>query len=260
MFFGFKYINKLPSMYEQRLLQRSLLEKIVGNQNNKLEFLIVGIGDGEELNYLISNQNTSKKINNIYCVDLLDAYFNPHLLPNINKILKKIVFLKENVLKIEKYFRNVKFDLIQCGFFMHEIEYKDKDRVLKLLNNLLKIKGFLICSDIDADNIVRNDRVEDNKRKRNISTLYNTFIAEAKECFKNKIMNQEEFNLLCGNGSNNGLLFSKKRAINGLDDYYEPLKTLRNRIDRCGFTCEEISKNSKNRSLFVICARKLGKQ
>jgi SAM-dependent methyltransferase len=261
MYPGFNQINKFPSIIEQRSIQRKYLRNILNSSKDvKIKLLSIGVGDGEELNMILLDSNLVNDIEKIYCIDKVDNYFQPSKLPNLKFILNKIYFIKQDIKKLYDNIQENEFDIIQCGFLMHEIEYEHKDRVINLLNNLLKAKGILICSDIDMDNFVRNDREEDNKRKRNIISLYNKFIAEAKKCLKNKVMTMEEFNLLCGDGRNNGLLFSKNNAINGLDDYYEPLKTITDRINRCGFNCEDIFINSKSRSLFVICARKIEKQ
>jgi len=260
MYPGFKFINKLPSINEQRLIQRKFLVHILASKQLKMiKFLSAGVGDGEELDFLFASSILKSAIAKVICIDILNSYFNPYSLSNLSNVLNKTAFIQEDVRNIQKRFNQGEFDIIQCGFLMHEIKYENKNDVLINFFNLLKPNGYLIYSDIFADNHKRQSLDEELLRIKSIERIYNSFIKEAIECVKNGAMASDEWNLLCGDGIKEGLLKSMKKAMDGLDDYYEPLDKARFRLRDCGYWDIMTYANKKNDHLFVIGAKKVWK-
>ena len=257
MYSGFKLIKKLPSINQQRLIERKVLENIlVGKQPKEIRVISIGVGDGEELNFLLASPIVKRVVAEIVCIDILGDYFHPCSLPKLKDLQHKVIFVQGDTRNLHRYFRKAEFDIIQCGFLLHELRYDDKNDVLLQFSDILKPSGYFVCSDIYMDNCKRQDPIEDLQRIRNIERLYNLFIEEATKCVKNRSMTQQEWELLCGNGVKDGLLRSMKRAVGGFDDYYEPLPASILRLGQCGFEKVRTNPNVKNEYLFVLSARK----
>lgn len=259
MYPGFKFIGKLPSINEQRLIQKKVLENILLSKRiERINFLSVGVGDGEELNFLLTSPILKSSIAKVICIDILNSYFNPYSLPNVRDMNNKITFVQEDARNLHKHLTQAEFDIIQCGFLMHEIKYEDKNNILLQFFNLLKPAGYLVYSDIFTDNYKQENPHEDLLRVKNIERLYKFFIEEATECVKNGVMTQTEWDLLYGDGVTEGLIKSMERDMEGLDSYYEPLDKAKSRLIECGYRDIETYGNQKNDYLFVISAKRLG--
>ncbi len=60
---GFKYIGKLPSIKNQRLIVKSIIKEwIEKNSNIDISLIVLGIGDGKELSFILEDQLISSSL------------------------------------------------------------------------------------------------------------------------------------------------------------------------------------------------------
>lgn len=260
MYAGFRFAGALPSIKNQRLIQRTILERLLalGKFNRGVAFLSLGVGDGQELNVLFQSSFMKEATNQLICVDISDNYFNLQTLPNLRGFGCDLKFIKNDVRNLHDRFDSGKFDIIHLSFLLHEIMYEEKDRVLLQISEVLKPNGYVLYSDIFLDNRKKIDRQRDILRMSMVRLFYEKLIEEAHRCRANGSLTKAELSLLCGDGSTDGFLRSMMRAIEGVDDYYESLADAKRRLRRVALSELSIHPNRKNEYLFTIVARRHG--
>jgi hypothetical protein len=141
------------------------------------------------------------------------------------------------------------FDVVQCGFVLHDIPWDLKDRAMMILLEALQPRGHLVISEIAA----RPDR----NYVSEMSEIYDAFVAEAITSRESGSLNPDSWQLLVGDGVTPGLLRSKADAIEGGRDFFDTLPRLVERAENAGLRACNIIENGKNDRLAVTVFRRI---
>lgn len=255
---GYRIAEAVPSIFTQRLLQTQCLQSLSKEITPKGNFLTVGVAYGNELSFFIDSI-AFFAWQNIDAIDIADD-LEKHL-----DILSKIInrrghfdYRQLDLRELDRHPRFGKWSLIQCGFVLQDIPYDEKLDVFKLLHDGLAKGGCLLLSEMFLSNEQTDDALPDQQRIVNIRSLYDDFIGEAQECLENRIITQDQYNLLCGTLETDGLISSKHKAIQGFRDYFLSLEKHNNFLRKAGFVKMRFHQNTLNRFLGVITALKRG--
>lgn len=253
---GFRYIGKLPSIRCQRLIEKNIIREWTENFSiENGDFLALGIGDGEGLNFILEDKHIRSSLGKLIGIDINNKYYSQKSLLNIP--FKKFEFICADIKKISSLIKKDSFDVIQGSFVFHDINYSEKNNVLQQVATAMKQKNSLfVFSDIFIDNKKEANRKEDVRRRKGIDKLYSSFINEAKECLKDSTMTEKEFNLLCGANNSEGLRKVIVGAKSGMRDFFEPINVSIERLENIGFKKMKVFKNPLNSYLCVITAQK----
>jgi len=203
-------VADVPSIKKQWELQA--IEIININPKN---ILAIGIGFGDEINYLIeelkrkyASKDSLGKLESIEWIDLDDKYAGKRL-KDFSSFVKVERIKPDNLLDIVDEKR---WDCILCSFVLHDIKYEDKKQAIAILRKALKPKGIFIVSEMFLDNKVKSDYIKDLERKRKIDTLYGNFYKEVQNEINNMAIGKKKIL--------NELLKIKEEARDGKRDYF----------------------------------------
>ncbi len=254
LYTGFRFVSFLPSIITQRNIQVNIFLKNKYKMEKKY-FLYVGTAFGCEINFF-AKYGVLNLFNKTLAIDKIKevkaaVLSQEQILPHINKFDFECIDIRN----LPKNYNFHYWDFIQCGFVLEDIEYSEKKNVYKNLYKSLLPSGFLIISEMFLDNKIKSGN-EESKRKGQIRTLYDQFLSEAEIQYKNNILNNQQYQLLIGNEETHGLLYTKRRAIDGLQDYFEDRVQVENQLKNIGFKILKYYQNPDNDFLGVILAQK----
>jgi len=234
---GFRYVGALPSIATQRQIQASILENI-----NRANLLVVGCGFGEEIDQILSHRQTSANILGVTAIDLADV--EPYLFeqPNISSLGKKFTFKKHNIFDIDELDGFGKYDIVQCGFVLHDFQPDQKEIAIALLASAVRLGGYVMISDIFTST---------QQTPSKSAEIYDNFIREAYTATQMGHMKKSEFEALMGDGECLGLKRTRFEAVNGERDYFEPVNILVERAKRVGLKIVQIIENPQNEHLSI---------
>lgn len=216
---GYKQVDIFGPIRTQKKIQADIIKSISLKEN--ISALFVGCGYGDEIQYFSEYLNGQfNNFTEITAIDI-DKSLSPliHSLPWKQKFPQiDFKFIGTDLLLIADYLsKNTKFDLIQCGFVLHDIPFDEQAKAIKILFSYLKMGGLLLISEIFLNNQrIFNIPMEDSekKRRRIVSGFYDLFI-------EHDIIQNDNFSDFPQFGElKKGLVDAKKGAINGFRDFY----------------------------------------
>ena len=235
---GFKHAGALESVQAQRILQGGILWRLAPRK-----LLIVGSGYGEELNEFLGFQRSTDVCGDLSIIDLADVRSELTLQPHVVRLNSKISFRQLDLLQADELDGFGAFDIIQCGFVLHDIAPHEKDRAFENLANAIAPGGHVLVSDIF---------VESPGDVGEISGIYDRFIHEGEVALREGRLCDHEFQALVGDGIAMGLKRSRKESVRGERDSFEPLGVLLERARRAGLALVDLTPNPLNKHLFVL--------
>ncbi|MEW6054288.1 MAG: class I SAM-dependent methyltransferase [Nitrospirota bacterium] len=252
---GFRYAGVLESITSQRGLQSSIIRHAVSAYNLYGACLSIGTAYGDELAFF-AREGVLDHWSQIVGIDIVgEVGIDVLSQPDLARFHDRLFFRQLDLQQLPPPFGENYWDCIQCGFVLEDIEYADKQYVYDKLFQSLNHRGMLIISEMFVDNQKRSNGT-DELRRQQISELYEYFLAEARESLKRKILTQDQYDLLCGNGQDPGLVSTMKMAINGARDYFETLEQTEAHLLTAGFSDISYYPNPVFSLIGVIVARK----
>ncbi|MCL2721999.1 MAG: class I SAM-dependent methyltransferase [Treponema sp.] len=225
------YVSKLSSIKKQWELQADIIAKV--NPDN---LLIVGVGFGDEIDVLIDKfqfkyrpTNSLGKLKIIGWADLDDKYVGASLEVKKKKFSNLVAIDQAGTDLLEIKDVN-KWDCILCSFVLHDIEYEDKEKAIKILHEALKPDGIVIISEMFLDNKIKSGYTTKNlERKRKIDDLYGEFCKEIEKIKITDIIVHDKKKFL------EEVLKTKEDARNGERDYFLTEKQTIEFLSKAGF-------------------------
>ena len=256
LYLGFRHVGILPSIHEQRRIQRAILCDIfplIGSG----DFLSIGCGYGEELDFFLSDEGEQipKSLKELIALDIADVKNTVYLQPMISQLNSKFTFHQHDLLELDKLGLAKRPLIVQCGFVMEDIEYSCKDLAFELIREIISDDGWFIYSEMFLDNLRQSDALADEDRQRTVASLYDLFINEAEISLNEGRMSKRQYNELCGDGKTPGLYRTRQQAIDGKRDFFESLEKTLQRFRELSFTVAAILDNKYNPFLKIILAK-----
>lgn len=233
---GFRHAGTLASIQAQRDLQRRALACLHGTR-----LLIVGSAFGEEANHLL--YGTSRWLR-VVAIDLVDVASQVFQQPVLLMLGWRFGFYRCDLLDTFKLHEYGSFDVVQCGFVLHDMPSREKDRAIRQLAYAVRPGGHIIISEIFSS--TGGDQTS------NAAAVYDTFLREATTARDLSRLRSSDFDELVGDGVKPGLLRSREEAVQGNRDFFEPLAETIERARCAGLRLKKVAVNPVNRDLCVL--------
>jgi SAM-dependent methyltransferase len=253
---GFRYVGALPSIAAQRELEAAALASALRILDRKaLALLCGGVGDGYGLDNLLDPSRYDQSLRLVACVDLVD-FLTAGLarLPHLQRLGGAVQLTKAPIQNVARLFEAKMFDVAIYSGVLHEVPYDEKLEAFAAIASVLRENGFLLYSDMFLDNRRSESRVQEEQRQARIQRLYGLFLDEAETALRHGNLNPSSHHALVGDENSPGLLYSRARALLGLDDYYEPLDDAIARLRTLGFVKIDVQCNPQNPFFHLIVA------
>lgn len=235
---GFRFAGALSSIATQRKMQREILIS-----SGARHLLSIGCGFGEELECLLSNRDEANSAFRVVGTDIAPVEGAVSAQPSVAMLGKRFEFSAINLLDIDSLSGFMAFDLVQCGFVLHDIEPGKKDYALDLMARAILPAGLVMVSDIF---LTRGDiRAESQE-------IYDCFITEASEALDEGRLDHSQHRALTGDGTSSGLIRARLDAVSGKRDHFEKPSSLIDRARKAGLVLQQIWKNPRNERLQVL--------
>jgi hypothetical protein len=228
---GFKYVGMLESIVNQRNQQQYILN-CIRSEN----ILSVGCGNLREIYELLRCKLIAYNQLRLATIDTAPV-FNGNTFKKLQSLLsQRFKWYQMDMMSIDVIYDYGNYDVTQCGFLLHDIQYNLKNSAINLLSEACKPGGYVIVSDF----FLKNPRDIDE-----VTALYDTLILECVNARNSGRLKQWQYNLLLGNEKNPGLLSSKSDALAG-KEYYDTIEDFSHRAELCNLTIESIWSNPYN--------------
>lgn len=228
---GFKYVGMLEFIIQQRKQQQYYISTTVFDS-----VLSVGCGNLSEISIILQDILIDKKEIDLIAVDI-SSVFNGFYFNNLQTLLShRFSWHQIDIMAIDMLNGYGGFDVIQCSFLLHDIQYAEKYFALKKLSEACSPSGHIIISDFflkDPHNI------------EEVTALYDALILECVNARSSGRLKQWQYKLLLGNDKNPGVLSSKSDALAG-KEYYDTIEDFSHRVELCNLTIESIWSNPYN--------------
>jgi len=236
---GFRFAGALASVDAQRRLQRDALATL------PLQHLLsVGCGYGDELELMLGGREGGDDALRVLAVDLADVGHEVGSLPNVARLGERFRFQRLGLLDAEAINDFGGFDVVQCGFVLHDIEPHDKGRAIATLARAVRPGGYLLVSDIFLS--------EGGGDAREIGSIYDLFIAEARDALDRRRLNRGQYEALIGDSACPGLIRSRCDAMRGTRDHFEKPSALVHRARQAGLVLHRLFTNPRSGRLLVM--------
>lgn len=241
---GFRHAGSLASVAIQREIQGSLLSSL-----DVSRILIVGSGFGEEANILVKYLGDAVMKLHLSVVDLTDVYRQLCAQPFLRHLISKLRFYHIDLLESQKIDGFGKFDIVQCGFVLHDFQPFYKNHAIDVLASSVRVGGYVLISDIflSAENSVSD-----------ILEIYQGFITEAEDALKDGNLNPDAFAELVGDGKCMGLKRSKREALYRIRDFFETRDSMIGRAKLTGLKLVEICHNPICSYMSMLLFKRIG--
>jgi len=240
---GFQFAGELSSVREQRKLQAALVARL---QPGKL--LVVGCAYGEELASLLGALDLENSRVSLTAIDLVDTEASLRRFQYAQTLDRRLEFKRLDLFRSEELADYGRFDLVQCGFVLHDIPYSLKDRAIGVLAQAVRPGGYVVLSDMFATGST-DARVE-------LTHVYNDFLREGELAVCSGDLGLEQWQLLAGDGITPGLIRARAEAKDGARDHIDRFEKCTARVVRCGLIVLDTVINSVNPRLAVILGRR----
>lgn len=240
---GFRFAGALPSVLRQRRIQAQMLRAL-----SPRRLLVVGCAQGDELSELLSEINLDNADFTVTATDLCDVEEVLRSHDYAISLGPRLHWMQLDLLEAERVSGYGDFDVVQCGFVLHDIRPEMKDRALALMSRAVKTGGHLIISEICLK--------EGSDPASEAIEIYDVFLREADEARRKGLLQPHEWGLLVGDGESPGLLRTKREAMDGDRDFFETRSELIRRIQRAALEMSETVVNEMNSRLTVLLLRR----
>jgi len=238
---GFRFASVLPSIRAQREIQRKILHIL-----RIKTLLVLGCAFGDELAQLLEGITYMSSDISVTAIDLasVEDALRAHTFAKV--LGPHLKWRSLDLLDAAQLPEYGEFDVVQCGFVLHDVPYDDKDRAMAVLSGAIRPGGHLIISDMFISD--KQDRLTE------ACNIYDAFLSEASSARNSGLLGAEEYRPLVGDGVQPGLHRSKKEATEGMRDFFDSLESLIDRFRKAGLHICRIEPNPINSSLSVILA------
>lgn len=252
---GFRHVGLLPSIMFQRQAQKKSIKESC-HQDNKITMLFIGCGYGEELDALLSGHESNAMVSNIIAIDI--APVESYLLdqPFVTQKNLALIWRQLNLFNIHENPEFGHFDLVQCGFVLHDIEFSNKQSAFDIIGKAVRPGGRVIVSDIYVSESALHQDALDDSYMQEVGCIYDRFLNEVQQVFKAGCLLEEDMNELLGNGQTPGLLKTSKDAMDGKRDFFDSIAQTVARMRQSGLEVDEIICNPHNDKLAVLLAHR----
>lgn len=243
LYHGFRFAGILDSIQLQRKLQAKMLEYL-----RPVRLFVVGCAYGDELAELLSEIDRQATDLTITTIDLaaVEDTLRSHEFAML--LGPRLQWMQRNLMDASDIPGYGQFDVVQCSFVLHDVDYQQKDQAMRMLSRAVRPGGHLIVSDIFLSGTVE-DRSE-------IRSIYDAFLSEADDACRTGQLQNYEWRLLVGDGLIPGLLRARNEAIQGIRDFFETPARLIGRATRAGLRVCQVEPNPLNRRLRVMLMRR----
>lgn len=242
LYAGFKFAGKLQSVEMQRRLQAGLVAMVPSQK-----LLTVGCGYGEELKQLLGGLKLDDPDVDVTAIDIADVRGSLQSYGYARQLGERFRYGQLDLIGLEQLSEFGNFDIIQCGFVLHDISWSFKDKAISSLGRAVHAGGYQIISDIFVATGVD---------KRSEATLiYDRFLREADASRRAGTLSDEGWNELVGDGESPGLRRSKREAVAGDRDFFDTLPDMLERAKRCELQVCRVIENPVNDRLAVVLMR-----
>lgn len=235
---GFRFAGALASVDMQRRLQQDALATLPVRQ-----LLSVGCGYGDELDVMLDGNVARDDSFRVFGIDLADVADEVRARPNVARLGDRFKFGRLGLLDVESIEGFGSFDVVQCGFVLHDIDPEDKELAIDKLARAVRPGGCLLISDIF---------LSDGDVPREIESIYDEFIAEAHDALRRGQLERDQYEALAGDGACPGLIRSRSDAMRGTRDHFEESSVLIDRARRAGLVLQQVLTNPRSGHLLVM--------
>ncbi len=239
---GFRFAGALPSVLKQRRIQAQMLRALCPRQ-----LLVVGCAQGDELSDLLSEINLDNADLTVTATDVCDVEEVLRSHRYAISLGARLHWMQLDLLEAERVSGYGSFDVVQCGFVLHDICPETKDRALEVMSGAVKPGGHLIISEICLK--------EGSDPASEAIEIYDVFLKEADEARRTNLLQPHEWSRLVGDGESPGLLRTKREAMEGERDFFETRSELIRRAERAALEVRETVVNEVNPRLTVLLLR-----
>jgi SAM-dependent methyltransferase len=203
--------------------------------------LSVGCGFGDELDHLLANVNVENPSFRVTAVDIVDV--GSHVLSQrfAARLGTRLTWRRYD---LNSVWQLGEFDVVQCGFVLHDVPSSGKLQALESLARAVAPGGYLIISDFFLHHM--ND-IPGQKL-----AAYNLIIEEAVQALDSGDLNQLELQELLGDGVGPGLLATRAHAVLEERDFFDTVPLLMERASHFGFHLVQIHRNQFHEWLAVL--------
>ena len=216
---GFQYAGKLQSIEYQRMVQKNIILTI-----RPCNILSVGCAQGDEIETILNNESIKTTCCNVTAIDIANVWSELSSKKIVKTIGKRFSWQLMDLLECNNLHDYGQYDVVQCGFVLHDIPYELKNIALYKLSKAVAHRGYLIVSDFFFT-YVRN-------YKEQISTLYDNFIQEAQQAMPIGRLSPLAYHQLVGDGTEAGIYRTRQEAMQGDRDYFDDMNTFMSRVNR----------------------------
>lgn len=240
---GFRHASALRSISEQRRIQNEILRSL-----RPRRLLSVGCAHGDEIRELLR------------CIDLLDERFYVSAIDvcDVEDVLwthsfardlgERLAWKQLDLLHAAELPGYGNFDIVQCGFVLHDVPWGMKNDAFAILLRALRRGGHLLVSEIVAK--------PDRSYAAEVADIYDAFIDEAAACRKAGALDANSWQAFVGDGEPPGLLHSKASALGENRDFFDTQAALIDRAESAGSQVQRIITNTVNERLIVAVLRR----
>ena len=239
---GFRFAGALSSVAVQRVLQGVLLSSYTVES-----LLVVGSGFGEEADVLVRHLDEASPPPFLTAIDLANVSHSLREKPNLGCLGARLQFQQTDLLETSLLKKYGEFDVVQCGFVLHDFPPDAKDAAVTTLAAAVRSGGYVLISDIFLLSPMN---------AREVWFLYQGFLQEATAALQLGRLTPESFDALVGDGVRMGLARSLREAIRGERDYFETREALINRALRAGLEIVRVDCNPMNKRMSTLLFRR----
>ena len=239
---GFRFAGALESVAEQRTAQAHILSNCTCTS-----VLVVGGGFGEETDVLMSAINKAGNPPNLTVIDLADVSAELRSQPFLRQLGPRLRFSQIDLLDAPDLPGYGGFDLVQCGFVLHDFAPCTKDAAVATLAGSVRPGGHVLISDICVRLSAGTEEVDG---------VYSRFLEEAWSALNEGRLTEGGYSALVGDGIREGLERSRRDAFLGERDHFEDCHDVVRRALRAGLELVRVNRNSVNERLFVFLFRR----
>lgn len=237
---GFRYVDRLPLVIAQRNVQRQIIGDLLVNKNIR-SILSIGCGYGDELASILPDDIDSL---HVCAIDVADVEKDLRLNGFAKRLNSRLIWCRLDLMDLTSVPWYGEFDLIQCGFVLHDVEHGQKNHAVRLLSRAVKLGGHILVSDIFLSGNV--------KFEFQVRNIYDAFLAEANAALKLGTLTPNQWRMLLGDGDQlPGLLCTKEEACVGNRDFFDNDDTWTQRALEVGLSFVRRERNPLNPMLRI---------
>jgi SAM-dependent methyltransferase len=210
--------------------------------------LAVGCAYGHELDLALSRLDLADSRVAVTAIDVAEVERDLRACKFAKRLGERLHWRRLDLLDCHLLEDYGAFDVVQCGFVLHDIKPAAKERALATLARALRPGGFFVLSDFFICG-------EDNAAAQT-DEIYQQILDEALDSFKDGRLESSELAMLLGDGLGPGLLSTKEEAFRGHRDFFDSVPRMLDRAARSGLECLRVVRNPLNQWLAILVMRR----